>query len=400
MVLCASGADEVRIAHDVARDPHRRARIVRRCADLPETLAVAAAGIGDVVLIDIGVRGMDREAAAELARTGTAVVGLRPPDAEPAASAAAMGISAIIDSASPLQELLEACESALAPGAEGDSTAWLENPLEPTEQRGTLVALWGPTGSPGRSTLAVNLAAEVAALGSESILVDADTYGPSLTQVLGVLDEAPGLVAASRAASRGTLDAATIQSLLPLVRERLRLLSGIGVASRWAEVRSASLDLVWSRLLERDAVLFADVAAPLEEDEELSYDTAAPQRNAAALSAVRRADLLLAVVAADPVSITRLVRERERIEELRTGELQVVVNRLGAPVPEARVRELILSHLPASAVHVLPDDPATCRRSAWDGTLLLESAPRSPLRTAIRALAAQISAAHRDRIAP
>ena len=58
IVLCASGSDEVRIVHDLAVDRDRSARVVRRCADLAETLAVTAAGIGDVVLIDVTVRGL------------------------------------------------------------------------------------------------------------------------------------------------------------------------------------------------------------------------------------------------------------------------------------------------------------------------------------------------------
>ena len=58
VVLCASGSDEVRIVHDLAMDRTRPARVVRRCADLTETLAVVTAGIGDVVLIDLSVRGL------------------------------------------------------------------------------------------------------------------------------------------------------------------------------------------------------------------------------------------------------------------------------------------------------------------------------------------------------
>ena len=47
------------------------------------------------------------------------------------------------------------------------------------------MAVWGPSGSPGRSTVATNLAAEAALAGHGTVLVDADTYGPSLRQWLG-----------------------------------------------------------------------------------------------------------------------------------------------------------------------------------------------------------------------
>src|SRR5699024_2575898 len=43
-----------------------------------------------------------------------------------------------------------------------------------------VVAVWGAPGAPGRTTLAVNIAAEAAALGVATIVVDADTEAPSM----------------------------------------------------------------------------------------------------------------------------------------------------------------------------------------------------------------------------
>ena len=96
---------------------------------------------------------------------------------------------------------------------------------------------------------------------------------------------------------------------------------------------------------------------------------------------------MIAVVTADPISITRLVREHSRLEELGVEELHVVVNRVGAPVPGDRLRELIASRIPVASLSLLPDDPIACRTSAWDGALLAETAPRSALRKAMRDLA-------------
>lgn len=237
--------------------------------------------------------------------------------------------------------------------------------------------------------MAVNLASEAAAAGQEVILVDADTYGPSLSQQLGVLDETPGIVAACRAHDRDTLDESTLESLLPLVQPRLRFLSGIGVPARWPELSRGGLDGVWDALLRRGSTVVVDVAAVLEEDEDLSYDTVAPQRNAAAISALQRADAVVAVVTADPVSITRLMRDHERLQELDVPELHVIVNRVGAPVPGDRVRDLIASRIPVAALHLLPEETTTCRSASWDGALLAEAAPRSALRRGIRDIAVQ-----------
>lgn len=384
IVLCASGSDEVRIVHDLANDAQRRARVVRRCADLAETLAVVAAGIGDVVLIDLSVRGLSRDPLADLLR-GAAVVGLRSPDA---AERTGLGLRHVIDSSADVERILAVVKDAFAGGGD-DSTVWEQEPLPTVSAReGRTIAVWGPGGAPGRSTIAVNLAAEAAAAGHETILVDADTHGPALAQMLGVIDETPGLVAACRAHDRDTLDEETLEALLPLVQPRLRFLSGIGVPARWPELSRTALDGLWQVLASRGSTVVVDVAASLEEDEELSYDTAAPQRNAATVSALQRADAVVAVTTADPVSITRLLRDHERLTDLGVSQLHVIVNRIGAPVPGDKVRDLIASRIPVAALHLLPDEPATCRAAAWDGALLAETAPRSPLRRGLRDIAA------------
>lgn len=384
VVLCASGSDEVRIVHGLAHDKTHPIRVVRRCADLAETLAVTAAGIGDIVLIDLSVRGLGRENIATLLRD-VAVVGLRPDDD---AVRTGLGLRHVISSSAPVEDVIESLDAALSTD-DGQANEWVqEASYEAPSTPGRLAVVWGPQGGPGRSTVAVNLAAEATLAGTRTTLVDADTYGPSLSQMLGVLDESPGLVAACRAHDRDTLDPETLEALLPLVQPGLHLLSGIGVPGRWAELRRTSLDGVWRALARRGELVIADVGPVLEEDEELSYDTAAPQRNAAAISAIEHADAVIAVVAADPIAITRLLRDHARLAELGVTELHVIVNRVGAPIPGERVRELIATRIPVASLHLLPDDPVACRSAAWDGALLAEGATRSPLRRELRDMAA------------
>ena len=386
IVLCASGSEEVRIVHDLAMDRTRPARVVRRCADLTETLAVVAAGIGDVVLIDLSVRGLSRDAVASMLRSA-AVIGLR---SREEAEGTTVGLRHVLEADAPIEEILAAVTAAVS--SDEEHSGWVQEGEEPASERetGRLVAVWGPAGAPGRSTVAANLAAEAALAGHGTVLVDADTYGPSLSQMLGVLDEAPGLVAAARAHDRDTLTEETLDALLPVVQTNLRLLSGIGVPARWAELRRGAMDGVWSALRRRGGIVVADIAPVLEEDEELSYDTAAPQRNAAALSALEAADAVIAVVAADPVSITRLLRDHARLQELGVEELHVIVNRAGSPVPGDRIRELIASRMTVDSLHLLPDDPVSCRTAAWDGALLSEAAARSALRRGLREIASSL----------
>src|SRR5699024_5248760 len=187
--LFRSGSDEVRIVHDLATERHGVARVVRRCADLAETLAVTAGGIGDVVFIDMTVRGLGRDVLSVMLRDA-AVVGMRSADA---ADTMALGLRQMVLADAPVEQILAAIEPAVA-GQQEDSEAWVQKATtaDPPGTGGRGVVVWGPLGAPGRSTVAVKLAAEAAAPSRETTLFDADTYGPSLYQLLGVLDEAPG----------------------------------------------------------------------------------------------------------------------------------------------------------------------------------------------------------------
>ena len=63
------------------------------------------------------------------------------------------------------------------------------------------MAVWGPAGAPGRTTVAVGLAAEIGRR-HRTLLVDADPYGGAVAQQLGVVDEVSGVLAGAPAGRR------------------------------------------------------------------------------------------------------------------------------------------------------------------------------------------------------
>jgi MinD-like ATPase involved in chromosome partitioning or flagellar assembly len=265
--------------------------------------------------------------------------------------------------------------------------------------RGRVVAVWGPTGAPGRTTVAVNLAAELALVGSHALLVDADTYGGTIAQAVGLLDESPGLAAAARAAGQGGLDTELLARLSPLIASDLRVLSGISRADRWPELPSASLDVVWTVARSLAVWTVIDCGFCVEQDEVLSYDSHAPRRNAATLSALNDADEIVVVGAGDPVGVQRLVRALGDLAALGLpGHLRVVVNQVRASVAGPRPGEAIATALERYAgvrsPHLVPEDRPTLDSALLEARLLHEVAPGSPVRRAIATLAAQL--AHRS----
>lgn len=379
--------------------------VARRCADLADLLATAASGVGAVAVVSDDLRGLSLSAVSRLSDAGLGVVGLVDPDDEGSERRLRqLGVAVVMLADAALPDAEAALQAAAGLGdAHGPRSAWTPTELEGTageqappdplaaERRGRVVAVWGPTGAPGRTSVAVHLAAEFAGLGLTTLLVDADTYGGSVAQTLAVLDEAPSLVAAVRAADQGTLDLPALARLAAEVSRGMRVLTGIPRAQRWPEIRGAALERVLELARGLVDVVVVDCGFCLELDEELSYDTEAPRRNQATLSTLEVADELLVVSGSDPVSLQRLVRGLQDLAAVRSPRPVVVVNRLRTGAvgsrPQVRVREALERFAGVEDPWFVPDDPAALDAALLAGRTLLESAPSSPARAALKELA-------------
>src|SRR5450830_1174692 len=440
-VLCAvRGAAEATIVQAVD-GTGGRLTVTRRCADLAELLAAAEAGLGRIAVVSADLPMLDRDAVAALHRSGVRLVGLGEAGAPWLGERiTALGADLVVDTpddaagaAALVRDVVEVLgRVADRPGPAGVAAidrhgvgpSFDPPGLEPDgsepfgitrpggsprrTELGRVVAVWGPTGAPGRTTVAVNLAAELALRGAPALLVDADTYGGTIAQAVGLLDEAPGLAAAARAAGQGGLDTTLLARLSPLISPDLRVLSGISRADRWPELPSAALDVVWTVARTLAAWTVIDCGFCIEQDEVLSYDTRAPRRNAATLSALGDADEVVVVGAGDPLGVQRLVRALGDVAQLGLlGHTTVVVNRVRASVAGPRPGEAITAALEryagVSAPHLVPEDGSTLDAALLEARLLHELAPTSPARRAIAALALrladrprQVSRAHPD----
>jgi len=402
--------------------------VVRRCVDLADLLATAASGTARAVLVSAELRRLDRDALSRLSAGGVAVVGLvTPADDEGERRLRQLGIGVVLSADAGAERISAAVVAALETIADQrltgrqhsyaeplatlpdpsypDGVDLAEPPVEPGS--GRLVAVWGPTGAPGGTTVAVNLAAELAASGVPTLLADADTYGGVVAQVLGLLDEAPGLAAAARLANSGSLDLPALARLARRVEGAdLRVLTGITRADRWPELRPASLEVVWTIGRSLAAFTVADCGFSLEQDEEIAFDTAAPRRNGATLVTLEAADVVIVVGAADPVGVQRLVRGLGELAEVVPGVApRVLLTRVRrGPVgadPERQLAAALDRFAGVDKVTFMPDDRVACDRALAAGRTLLEVAPDSPARVALADLAAELAgrapAPHRRR---
>lgn len=410
-VLCAVRGTAESIIVQAVEGTGGRLSVTRRCADLTELLAAAEAGLGRIAVVSVDLDLLDRESVDVLHRAGVTVVGVGDPSRPWLADRMrAYGVDVLTDA--PADEAgadelvlgaLAALERPASTGPRPAGPAPEQPVVAPREVDGAVVAVWGPTGAPGRTTVAVNLAAELAAASGTTLLVDADTYGGSVAQVVGLLDEAPGLAAAARAAAQGTLDLHHLARLAPVLAPDLRVLSGVSRADRWPELPASSLDAVWSvaRGLARWTVV--DCGFCLESDEVLTFDTRAPQRNGATISALEAADVVVVVGAADPVGIQRLVRGLGELTDLGLGTTRVVVvNRVRASVAGPRPGEAVAGALARYAgvtdAHLVPDDRPALDAALLDARTLREAVPGSPARRALAGVAARVDALARSAV--
>ncbi|WP_236683095.1 AAA family ATPase [Demequina globuliformis] len=370
-----------------AIDAHPALAVARRCADLAEAVAAVQAGAGAVMVVSDQPR-LTRDVLADLARSGVALVGVAATDDE-GQHLRTLGIHDVwaAPSAPALAQHLASLADQATPGVVERVT---KHAHAGQGQAGHVYAVWGPAGAPGRTTVAVGLAAEFAARGYRTCVVDADTYGGAVAQATGMLDEAPGLAGVARAASTGRVDGDVLARHAVRLNSRLSVLSGISRPSRWPELPAPALDAVWDALRDWADITVIDTGFSLEHDEDLTYDTRAPQRNGATLSALTAADTVVAVGSAEPLGVQRLIHAWESLTALAPQPV-VAMNRVRAevagPQPTQALADALTRYAGVDEAWMLPWDPRSADAATLAGQTLRERAPRGKLTKAMGALA-------------
>jgi len=353
--------------------------VLKRCVDLNDLLASAATGQAQVSLVAYGLPGLDADSVDHLRRSGLSVVVVAEPDELDQGGSdrvRRLGIEHIVESGS-IESLNSAVLRAGADSQPVTAPVQLErDPESPDMARpGRMLAVWGPTGAPGRTTVAVGVAAELANRGAQTLLVDADAFGGAVAQHLGVLDEMSGLLAAARLANAGQLDGDRLATLARAVNPSLRVLTGLPRADRWAEVRDSGFTQLLELACSIGEYVVLDTAFCLETEVNASLGNSAPHRNAMTLTSLEQADEVIVVGSADPVGLARLARGLvELLETAPSGTVRIVINRARPSLGwgEKEVRAMIEGFVTPASVHFLPDDRGATDRALVSGKTLVE----------------------------
>lgn len=339
--------------------------LVRRCVDVADLLALAETDAVSAALVNTELTGLDADSVHRLERAGVRVAAVEADEQR----CLGLGIGRRV--------------------ALGALDALTRDSFAPTDRqaddRGSVIAVWGPAGAPGRSSVALGIAA-AGARSADTVLVDADTYGGSLAQMLAVLDDVSGLMAACRAANNG--HPAQVEDHLLTIDEGLRVLTGLPRADMWPQIRPGALELVLRQLRSTAEVVVVDCGFSLE----AGHGPAA--RNQATLQVLEQADHVVVVGKADPVGLSRLVRGLHDLADLRGGTFRptVVVNMMRPTLGwKERDIESTLRRLTGLApATFLPFDQAALDAALMTGRTPRATSPSSPFVARVEVLAKRL----------
>ncbi|WP_174774817.1 regulator [Cryobacterium sp. HLT2-28] len=399
LALALPRRTEDRLLADIVEHGHA---IVARAATVSDLLDVLSEGTPDVVIAGAARDTLSAGLIAACDARGIRLIALAETDAD-RRHAVGLGLFEVLDASAAWSEI----QSLIIGGIVIPSR--IEDPSPPvaasrtgsaragtartgTARTGTVIAVWGPAGSPGRTTLAINIAAEIAAAGHTVVLADIDTYSGSVAPTLGMLDEAPGFAAACRLAGSDSLTRSELERIAQRYASpsgAFWVLTGIGRPSRWPELSGERVTRTIDALRHWVDYVVLDTGFSLESDEEISSDLFAPRRNAATLAGLRECDHVVACGLADPVGMSRFLRAWVDLAEvITTDRVSVVMNRVRSSAvgldPRGQVVQALRRFGGIESAVLVPQDQQGADAAVLAGRTLRDAAPKSPARVRIR----------------
>lgn len=334
--------------------------VIKRCVDLTDLLASAATGQSGIAVVSDQLMGLDADAVTRLLRADVRPIVIGTQELSSIGITDFLTVERIDD----LVDVLEA-RMVVPPLLDPDPAEVLPE----SGVSGRAVVVHGPNGAPGRTLIAVTLAA-MCARHSPAVLVDVDPQAGSVAQTLGVLDEVSGLLAAARLANTGGLDSEAFARCRRRINDQLDVLTGLPRADRWMEIRPGAIARIID-LSRRVGDVVIDSGFSLEDDTDLAR---ASGRNQATIDAIANADRIVLVGSAEPVGLSRLTRSLVSVNDSTSLPVHVVVNRMRDSLGwrQRDIQDLILTYTEPASIDFVPLDLNNVDKSLVSGQSLVE----------------------------
>jgi len=210
-----------------------------------------------------------------------------------------------------------------------------------------VIAVTSAHGSTGKTTVAINMALELAAEKFRVLIIDADLEGPSVANYFCLSELPAGLVGAIRIAGQNRFDQAQLERLsVQIPKSSITILPGV-ISEQKLELTQESITAILDTAKANFDFVIVDLGS-LKPKQEFDITT----------EVVQRSNQVVVVALADPIGIFRVLRLEKTLMGL-TETPKLVINRLRNSViaqakSEIKTTLAGLSELEAAAF--LPDD--------------------------------------------
>ena len=344
-----------------ALNDNSQIKIRRRCVDSVDLMSAIHLGLANKVVISAGFENLNSTTISGAKKLGCDVYGIYlENDIDSLEKLVGVGVNSnfAIDETD-VEKSLKGLINLLLNVSEIDK---FNNELEDLSQVPGLVCVWGTNGSPGRSSVAINLSFSLASKNFPTLLVDLDAIVPSLAPALGLVSEVPGVSSLVHDALKGRLSQESIEKNVIEVNPGLHVLTGISNPKRWPELRTEGLIQVLKLCSQMYANIICDLSAVLPESTDSSLNDVDIFRRFDHIPKVLEiSSRNIFVLSATPLSLIRASEALEALHEINKSEPLIILNKINeinlGQKYESTVEAILGRWVNSGSIYRIPDRP-------------------------------------------
>ncbi len=344
-----------------ALNDNSQIKIRRRCVDSVDLMSAIHLGLANKVVISAGFENLNSTTISGAKKLGCDVYGIYlENDIDSLEKLVGVGVKSnfAIDETD-VEKSLKGLINLLLNVSEIDK---FSNELEDLSQVPGLVCVWGTNGSPGRSSVAINLSFSLASKNFPTLLVDLDAIVPSLAPALGLVSEVPGVSSLVHDALKGRLSQESIEKNVIEVNPGLHVLTGISNPKRWPELRTEGLIQVLKLCSQMYANIICDLSAVLPESTDSSLNDVDIFRRFDHIPKVLEiSSRNIFVLSATPLSLIRASEALEALHEINKSEPLIILNKINeinlGQKYESTVEAILGRWVNSGSIYRIPDRP-------------------------------------------
>lgn len=344
-----------------ALNDNSQIKIRRRCVDSVDLMSAIHLGVANKVVISAGFENLNSTTISGAKKLGCDVYGIYlENDIDSLEKLVGVGVKSnfAIDETD-VEKSLKGLINLLLNVSEIDK---FSNELEDLSQVPGLICVWGTNGSPGRSSVAINLSFSLASKNFPTLLVDLDAIVPSLAPALGLVSEVPGVSSLVHDALKGRLSQESIEKNVIEVNPGLHVLTGISNPKRWPELRTEGLIQVLKLCSQMYANIICDLSAVLPESTDSSLNDVDIFRRFDHIPKVLEiSSRNIFVLSATPLSLIRASEALEALHEINKSEPLIILNKINeinlGQKYESTVEAILGRWVNSGSIYRIPDRP-------------------------------------------